>query len=62
LDEATTGLDPITERDVLDEIYALMEGRTTLVISHHLEALSDMDEILVLDQGRILETRSSFYF
>lgn len=55
LDEATNGLDPVTERNVLEEIDTLMQGRTTLVISHHLEAVKDMDEILVLDQGRVVE-------
>lgn len=55
LDEATSGLDPVTERDVLDEINKLMEGRTTLVISHHLEALKDMDEIYVLNHGRVIK-------
>lgn len=55
LDEATNGLDPVTERDVLEEIDSLMQERTTLVISHHLEAVKDMDEILVFDQGRVVE-------
>ncbi len=55
LDEATNGLDPVTERDVLEEIYSLMQGRTTLVISHHLWAIKDMDEIYVLDQGKVVE-------
>lgn len=55
LDEAMAGLDPLTEREVMDEIYQLMEGRTTLVITHHLPGLEKMDEILVLDRGRIIE-------
>lgn len=55
LDEATNGLDPVTERDVLEEIFNLMQGRTTLVISHHLEAIKEMDEIYVLDQGKVVE-------
>ncbi|KJR46970.1 Transport ATP-binding protein CydC [Desulfosporosinus sp. I2] len=55
LDEAMAGLDPLTEREVMDEIYQLMEGRTTLVITHHLPGLEKMDEILVLDRGRIVE-------
>ncbi|EGW39488.1 thiol reductant ABC exporter subunit CydC [Desulfosporosinus sp. OT] len=55
LDEAMAGLDPLTEREVMDEIYRLMEGRTTLVITHRLLGLEKMDEILVLDQGRIVE-------
>jgi thiol reductant ABC exporter, CydC subunit len=55
LDEAMAGLDPLTEREVMDEIYQLMEGRTTLVITHRLIGLEKMDEVLVLDQGKIVE-------
>jgi len=55
LDEAMSGLDPLTEREVMDEIYQLMEGRTTLVITHRLVGLEKMDEILVLDKGQIVE-------
>jgi len=55
LDEATEGLDPITERDVMEGVYKLMDGRTTLVITHHLSGLEKMDEILVLDQGQVVE-------
>lgn len=55
LDEAMDGLDALTERDVMDEVYQLMEGRTTLVITHRLPGLEKMDEILVLDKGRISE-------
>jgi ABC-type multidrug transport system fused ATPase/permease subunit len=55
LDEATAGLDPVTEREVMQEIYDCAKGRTTLVITHRLVALEAMDEILVLDQGRIIE-------
>lgn len=55
LDEATTGLDPVKERDVFDQIFRLMQGRTTLIISHHLEALKEMDEIFVLNKGKVVE-------
>lgn len=55
LDEATNGLDPVTERDVLEEINTLMQGRTSLMISHHLEAVKKMEEILVFDKGEIVE-------
>ncbi|HWQ43894.1 MAG TPA: thiol reductant ABC exporter subunit CydC [Desulfosporosinus sp.] len=55
LDEAMAGLDPLTEREVMDEVYQLMEGRTTLVITHRLIGLENMDEILVFDQGQIVE-------
>ncbi len=55
LDEATSGLDPVTERELKEELFALAENRTLIVITHHLELVKDMDEILVLGKGRILE-------
>ena len=55
LDEATANLDPLTEHAVLDALDGLMQGRTTLVITHRLVAMERMDEILVLDRGRIIE-------
>jgi len=55
LDEATAGLDPVTEQEVMEAVHGLMEGRTTLVITHRLAGLEVMDEILVLDRGRIVE-------
>ncbi|MEW6273787.1 MAG: thiol reductant ABC exporter subunit CydC [Bacillota bacterium] len=55
LDEATADLDPITERELLQAIYRLMQGRTTLVITHRLVGLEAMDEILVLEGGRVVE-------
>ncbi|HBV88908.1 MAG TPA: thiol reductant ABC exporter subunit CydC [Desulfosporosinus sp.] len=55
LDEAMEGLDPFNEREIMGEVYQLMEGRTTLVITHRLSGLERMDEILVLDQGQVIE-------
>jgi ATP-binding cassette subfamily C protein CydC len=55
LDEPTANLDPATERRLLAAIYELMPGRTTLVITHRLVLMEQMDEILVLDRGRIVE-------
>ncbi|OAT79422.1 thiol reductant ABC exporter subunit CydC [Desulfotomaculum copahuensis] len=55
LDEATAGLDPVTEREVLAAIRRLTAGRTTLVITHRLAGLEEMDEILVMDGGRVVE-------
>ncbi len=55
LDEATSGLDPVTGREVMESITRLMEGRTTLVITHRLTGLDGMDEILVLEKGRVVE-------
>jgi thiol reductant ABC exporter CydC subunit len=47
LDEATTHLDPLTERRVMQALERFMDGRTTLFISHHLE-LTDVDHVIVL--------------
>lgn len=55
LDEPTANLDPLTERRLLAAIYMLMEERTTLLISHRLVGMESMDEILVLDKGRIVQ-------
>jgi ATP-binding cassette subfamily C protein CydC len=55
LDEPTANLDPITEQALLAAIHELMRGRTVLTISHRLIAMERMDEILVLDHGRIVE-------
>jgi ATP-binding cassette, subfamily C, bacterial CydC len=55
LDEVTANLDPLTECALLNALDALMQGRTTLFITHRLIAMERMDEIIVLDQGRIVE-------
>ncbi|MBU1662578.1 MAG: thiol reductant ABC exporter subunit CydC [Chloroflexi bacterium] len=55
LDEPTANLDPLTEQQVLETLFALMRGRTSLLITHRLVGLENVDEILVLDQGRIVE-------
>lgn len=55
LDEATANLDSLTEGALLDALDVLMRGRTTLMITHRLVAMERMDEILVLDSGRICE-------
>lgn len=55
LDEPTANLDPVTERRLLDAVYGSMRDRATLVITHRLVRMEEMDEILVLDAGRIVE-------
>ena len=55
LDEPTANLDPVTERELLDAVYDLMRDRATLVITHRLVRMEEMDEILVLEGGRIVE-------
>jgi len=55
LDEPTTGLDPVTEIHLMRTLRQLMEGRTTILITHRLIAMEMMDQILVLDRGRVVE-------
>lgn len=55
LDEATSSLDSTTEKQIQESLSLLMQGRTTLVIAHRLSTLSQMDRILVLDAGMIVE-------
>lgn len=54
-DEATSNLDPETERQVHEALRTLMAGRTTLVIAHRLSTLQDMDRIVVIDAGQVAE-------
>ena len=55
LDEATARVDPATEERLEAAIARLTLGRTTLIIAHRLSTLRHVDEILVLDHGRIIE-------
>ena len=55
VDEPTAHLDPATEREVVASLLRLAQGRTVVWISHRLVGMEGMDEILVLDGGRIVE-------
>ena len=55
LDEATSALDAATEARVSRAMQTLMKGRTTFIIAHRLSTVRDADEILVFDNGRIVE-------
>lgn len=56
LDEATSALDTESERQVQTALVVLMKSRTTLVIAHRLSTIEHADRILVLNQGRIVES------
>jgi subfamily B ATP-binding cassette protein MsbA len=56
LDEATSALDTESERQVQYALAALMQNRTTLVIAHRLSTIERADRIVVLDQGKIVES------
>src|SRR5205823_928636 len=55
LDEATSSLDTQTEAAVQAELERLAQGRTTVTIAHRLSTVRDADQIVVLDEGRIVE-------
>lgn len=55
LDEATSSLDSVTEKYIQQSLNNLMQNRTTLVIAHRLSTLSQMDRILVFENGKIVE-------
>ncbi|HWB58641.1 MAG TPA: ABC transporter ATP-binding protein, partial [Chthoniobacteraceae bacterium] len=56
LDEPTSALDPTTEAAIMETIKELMRGRTTLIITHRIATVHDMEKIVVLKQGEIAET------
>ena len=55
LDEPTSALDPATEAAIMDTIKELMRGRTTLIATHRLATIHNLDQIIVLEHGRIIE-------
>lgn len=56
LDEATSSVDPLTEKLIKDATNAMMKGKTSFVIAHRLSTIIDADMIIVMDDGRIVET------
>jgi ABC-type multidrug transport system fused ATPase/permease subunit len=55
LDEPTANLDTVTERELLASVWELTRDRAVLLITHRLVGMEEMDEILVLDAGRVVE-------
>ena len=55
LDEPTSALDPTTEAAIMETIKELMRGRTTLIATHRLATIHDVDRIVVVERGRVVE-------
>ncbi|MBF8808452.1 MAG: ABC transporter ATP-binding protein [Enterococcus lacertideformus] len=55
LDEATSSVDTLTEKKIQDAFLTMMEGKTSFVIAHRLSTIKNADQILVMDQGKIVE-------
>ncbi len=58
LDEATSSVDPATERRLQDSLDHLLEGRTSLIVAHRLSTIKTVDRILVMHEGRLVEEGS----
>ncbi len=58
LDEATSALDSEVEASVQTALHRVMQGKTVLAIAHRLSTIAEMDRIVVMDRGRIVETGS----
>lgn len=58
LDEATSSLDSISESLIQDALLKLMKNRTTIVVAHRLSTIMEMDRIIVMDKGQIVEEGS----
>ncbi|MEK6405622.1 MAG: ABC transporter ATP-binding protein [Acidobacteriota bacterium] len=56
LDEPTASVDPITEQTIAAELASVMRGRTTVVISHRLSLIERADWVIVIDDGKVIET------
>jgi len=58
LDEATSSVDSRTEKRIQHALMRLMEGRTSFVIAHRLSTIRNADQVLVIDEGKIIERGS----
>src|SRR5690554_162580 len=58
LDEATSALDSEVEAAIQDHLYQLMHGKTVIAIAHRLSTIAQMDRLIVMEQGKIIENGS----
>ena len=54
LDEPTANLDPLTEKQVLETLFGVMQDKTTLLITHRLVGLENVDKIMVMEHGHVV--------
>jgi ATP-binding cassette subfamily C protein CydC len=55
LDEPTANLDALTEKDILETLFGVMKQKTSLLITHRLLGLENVNEIIVMDRGQVAE-------
>lgn len=55
MDDSVSAVDAVTETDILENIRSIREGKTTIIIAHRISALKHADEIIVLDEGEIVQ-------
>lgn len=57
-DEPSSALDPINEQKLFDTIYKVCKGKTLILVSHRLSCVKDVERILVMEKGKIIESGS----